>query len=83
MLCSKLWDAEPAPATLGELCRDESGLAEVNTPASRCTITSRCMATEPRRVCGVEAINQVLLLGHKLHVGLGRDISKKVKNRLE
>lgn len=63
---------------LGELCRDEYGLAEVNAPASRCTITSRCMAAEPERVCSVLTINQVLLLGHKLHVGLGKTYFKKL-----
>lgn len=71
-------DAEPAPATLGELCRDEYGLAKVNGPASRCTITSRCMAAEPKRACSVLTINQVLLLGHKLHVGLGKTYFKKL-----
>lgn len=63
---------------LGELRRDEYGLAEVNVPASRCTITSRCMAAEPGRVCSVLTINQVLLLGRKLHVGLGKTYFKKL-----
>lgn len=35
------------------------------------------MAAEPKRVCNVVTINQVLLLGHQLHVGLG-DIFQKV-----
>jgi len=61
---------------LGELSRDEYGLAEVNAPASRCTLTSRCMAADPQRVCSVLTINQVPLLGHKLHVGLGKTYFK-------
>lgn len=47
------YDAEPAPAVVEELRRDDYGLAEVNAPASRCTITNRCTAAEPKRVCSV------------------------------
>lgn len=36
------------------------------------------MAAEPRRVCSVLTINQALLLGHKLHVGLGKTYFKKL-----
>lgn len=36
------------------------------------------MAAEPKRVCSVLTINQVPLLGHKLHVDLGKTYFKKL-----